>query len=890
MSIFNNHSTAEQLPGYTFLEVIYQGTRTTVYRALATVTQTPVVIKVLSQDYPKFLELVQFRNQYTITKNLSIPGIVRPLILKPYGNGYGLVMEDTGGIDLDQYLQQSSLSVGNVLRIATQLAEILHNLHHNQVVHKDIKPANILIHPDSKQVTLIDFSIASLLPKETQSLQSPTSLEGTLAYLAPEQTGRMNRAIDYRTDFYGLGVTLYQLLTGQLPFPGGDPLELIHCHMAKQPADITQVNPSVPKVVATIAQKLMAKNAEDRYQSALGLKHDLEQCLEQWEDLGSIGDFELGQQDLSDRFLIPDKLYGREAEVQALLHVFEAVSQGETAMMLVAGFSGIGKTAVINEVHKPITRQNGYFIQGKFDQFNRSTPFSAFVKAFRSLVEQLLSESDADLERWRHKILQAVGQEGQVIIDVIPELTQIIGKHTPLVELSGAAAQNRFNRLLNQFVRIFTTEEHPLVIFLDDLQWADSASLGLLKLLVGQSETGYLLVLGAYRDNEVFPAHPLMLTLAELQQNDDAEIETLTLAPLDSDNIAALVADTMLCSKQRAQSLAKLIFQKAQGNPFFSTQFLQGLHKDGWIAYAIDNACWQCDIAQVRQLALTNDVVAFMVDRLRKLNEDTQNVLKLAACIGNYFDLETLAVVCEQRQEEVATALWEALKEGLVIPQSETYKFFQGQKEAGAAVGSVAVDYRFLHDRVQQAAYALIPEAEQASTQYRIGRLLLVRMQDIDDDALLFNVVGYLNSGREFLMNTDEQQQLIQLNLAAAQKALSSTAYGATIDYCQLGIELLGADAWQAQYDLTLNLYQALGSAQLSNANYADLEITTGQAFAEITSATDRAEICVLQLVGCCLQGRYAEAIDWGLTGLRDLGVDIQEEQVPQLVDQEFAR
>ncbi|WP_413201442.1 protein kinase domain-containing protein, partial [Nostoc piscinale] len=380
----------------------------------------PVVIKLLAQDYPSFSELVQFRNQYTVTKNLPIAGIVQPLSLESLGNSYALVMEDFGSISLEQYLQQQPLSPTETLVIAIQIAEILHHLHQHRVIHKDIKPANILIHPDSKQVQLIDFSIASLLPKETQTIQNPNVLEGTLAYLAPEQTGRMNRGIDYRTDFYALGITLYQLLTRQLPFISKDPLELIHCHIAQVPMSVNQVNPDVPQMVAAIVAKLMAKNAEDRYQSAIGLKYDLEHCLSQYKETGTIAEFKLGQRDLSDRFIIPEKLYGRETEVQVLLDAFERVAVGTTELMLVAGFSGIGKTAVINEVHKPILRQRGYFIKGKFDQFNRNIPLGAFVQAFQDLVGQLLSESDVQLQTWKTQILAALGENAQVIVELIP--------------------------------------------------------------------------------------------------------------------------------------------------------------------------------------------------------------------------------------------------------------------------------------------------------------------------------------------------------------------------------------------------------------------------------------------------------------------------------------
>jgi serine/threonine protein kinase len=402
-----------------------------------------VVIKLLASEYPSFNELLQFRNQYTISKNLDILGIIYPLSLEAYGNGYILVMADTGGISLREYIKNSILSLEEFLAVAIQLSDILHDLHQNRVIHKDIKPANILIHPETKQVQLIDFSIASLLPKETQEIKSPNGLEGTLAYISPEQTGRMNRGIDYRSDFYSLGVTFYELLTGELPFISDDPMELVHCHIAKTPT--RGKREEIPQVLSDIVIKLMAKNAEDRYQNALGLRHDLETCLHQLKDTGKITYFAIGQRDLCDRFLIPEKLYGREVEVQMLLDAFDRVADGTSEMMLVAGFSGIGKTAVVNEVHKPITRQQGYFIKGKFDQFNRNIPFSAFVQALRDLMGQLLSESDTQLQTWKTKILAAVGDNGQVLIEVIPELEWVIGKQPIAPELSGSAAQNRFN-------------------------------------------------------------------------------------------------------------------------------------------------------------------------------------------------------------------------------------------------------------------------------------------------------------------------------------------------------------------------------------------------------------------------------------------------------------
>ncbi|MEH1779737.1 MAG: AAA family ATPase [Nostoc sp.] len=576
-------STFVSIPGYRIYDLLYNGSRTLVYRGYRETDELPVVIKLLKNPYPTFSELLSFRNQYTIAKNLNSPLIVQTYSLEPYQNGYALVMEDFGGISLKDWgvgsrewgVGGSVESLMEFLEIAIALCNTLDVLYRERIIHKDIKPANILINPETKQVKLIDFSIASLLPRETQTLINPNVLEGTLAYISPEQTGRMNRGIDYRTDFYSLGVTFYELLTGVLPFQSNDPMELVHCHIAKQPPSV--IRDEIPQVLSDIVMKLMAKNAEERYQSALGLKFDLENCLHQLQSTGIIKGFEIGKRDVCDRFIIPDKLYGRETEVENLLQAFERVSLGATEMMLVAGFSGIGKTAVVNEVHKPIVQQRGYFIKGKYDQFQRNIPFSAFVQAFRDLMGQLLTESDVQIQQWKSNILEAVGENGQVIIEVIPELSRIIGIQPAVPELSGTAAQNRFNSIFQKFISVFTTKKHPLVMFLDDLQWADSASFKLVELLMGE-DSGHLLLIGAYRDNEVSPIHPLMMTLEEMHKV-GAVINSITLQVLSENTLNRLVADTLNCIHDLATPLTQLIYQKTQGNPFFSTQFLKALYQ-----------------------------------------------------------------------------------------------------------------------------------------------------------------------------------------------------------------------------------------------------------------------------------------------------------------------
>ncbi|MEG4838798.1 AAA family ATPase [Microcoleus sp. B9-D4] len=864
-----------RISGYHLVEQLYCGSRTLVYRAIRETDQLPVVIKLLNRDYPSFSELLQFRNQYTIAKNLRLPGVVEPYNLESYRHSYALVMEDFGGISLRDYAQERKLTLAEILAIAIQITDILDGLYRNRVIHKDIKPANVLIHPETKQVQLIDFSIASLLPRETQEIQNPNVLEGTLAYISPEQTGRMNRGIDYRTDFYSLGATFYELLTGKLPFECDDPMELVHCHIAKQPPSIN--SKEIPQVVSDLVMKLMAKNAEKRYQSALGLKHDLERCLQQCQETGKIETFELGTRDVCDRFLIPEKLYGRETEVQILLNAFDRVANGTSELMLVAGFSGIGKTAVVNEVHKPIVRQRGYFIKGKFDQFNRNIPFSAFVQAFRDFMAQLLSESDAKIQEWKTQILEALGDSGQVIIEVIPELERIIGPQPPAPELSGIAAQNLFNLLFHKFIAVFTKKEHPLVIFLDDLQWADSASLKLMQLLVNESQLGYLLLLGAYRDNEVSPGHPLMLTLDEVRKA-GTTLNTITLAPLGQISLNQLVADTLVCDPDLAQTLTELVYQKTQGNPFFATQFLKALHQDGLITFENQSGHWQCDISKVREAALTDDVVLFMAQQLQKMPATTQSVLKLAACIGNQFDLATLAIVSESSETETATALWKALQEELIIPQSEVYKFYVGAQQAISETTTQTVAYRFLHDRVQQAAYSLIPEEERAIAHYQIGQLLLQQISAEAREERIFELVNQLNYGTILVVEQPEREELAQLNLTACHKARAATAYQAAREYATVGLKLLGTDAWQRQYEMTLSLYDLAAEVAFLAGDFEQMHQWIEAVIHHAKTPLEQVQVYQVKIQALVAHNKFVEAIAIGQSVFQMLGVNLPNE------------
>jgi predicted ATPase/signal transduction histidine kinase/GAF domain-containing protein len=877
-----------QLSGYRIIEELYRDPKTIVYRAeriddLLSENSRSVAIKVLSSMYPSDRDLLEFRHQYTIAKNLDLPGIVRHYSLEEYERGYALVMEDFGGISLAEYSHHNCLALVDVLNIAIELADILQAIGQQRIVHKDIKPANILIHPVTKQVKLIDFSIAFLLPRETQEMIDPNRLAGTLAYLSPEQTGRMNRGIDYRTDFYALGVTLYELLTGKLPFLTKDPIELIYCHLAQVAIPIHLVNVDIPLAISQLVAKLMAKNVEDRYQTALGIKYDLEQCLNQYQAISTVAEFELAQQDISDRFLIPERLYGREKDVQILLDAFERVSTGSSELLLVAGCSGIGKTAVIHEIHKPIVRQRGYFIKGKFDRFNRNRPFSAFVQAFRDLIGQLLSESDVQLANWNSQILTAVGENGQVLIEAIPELERIIGAQPPVPELLGTAAQNRFNWLFQKLIEVFTTSEHPLVLFLDDLQWADAASLQAIELLM-TGKKGYLLLLGAYRDNEVSPTHPLIVLLEKLQQASPV-VSEITLAPLTFEDTNRLVADTLHCATDRAKPLTESIDLKTHGNPLFITQFLKALYADGEIWFNPDGY-WECDIVKIQSLAITDDVVEFIAIQIQKLPIATQDVLKLAACIGDRFDLEVLSIVSEQSQL-ITMAVWNGLRAGLILPTSQIYKLNQDLADLPDLQDDVAggnrvfqlpaanSTYRFLHDRVQQAAYSLIPESQRQQTHLQIGRLLLADTPPEQQSERLFEMVNHFNTATRLIQQPAEREMVATLNLLAAQKAKAATAYAAAVGYALIGTQLLGKLAWQQQYQLALALYETLAETTFLNGDFDRVPALVNMVLARAKTPLDRAK-AYETLVRCQgIQKQYQQAISSGLEILQQLGIKI---------------
>lgn len=885
-------------PGYHVSQQIYESVNTLICRAIRDQDKQSFILKALKPDYPNPEELARFNQEYEIIRHLDVPGVIKAYGLEPYRNTLVLFLEDFGGASLNQWMEEqictgnTAVPLSQCLEVASKMAAALDQIHLSGVFHKNVNPSNVVFNSSTGELKLIDFGLATTLSRETPPLSAPQALEGTLAYLSPEQTGRMNRTVDYRTDFYSLGVTLYELLTGRLPFEAADALELVHSHLAKSPVAPRILDSTIPSVVSDLVLKLMAKAPEERYQSARGLKHDLDTCWRQLQTHGQILDFELGQQDRTDHFLIPEKLYGRETEVDTLLTAFNRVAHGHTEMVLVTGFSGIGKTAVINELHTPVVRQRGYFIKGKFDQLSHRIPFSALVQSFRDLMAQLLTESEEQRRQWRAKILSALGDSAQVICEVIPELERIIGPQPPVPGLTGEAAQTRFNLLFQNFIATFTTLEHPLVVFLDDLQWADLSSLKLMQVLMSESHTGYLLLLGAYRDNEVSPAHPLMLALEKIGQS-GAMLSTIHLAPLEQSDINQLIADTLGCSPELALPLTKLVYQKTSGNPFFNNQFLKALYEEKLITFDSEVGYWQCDVAQVNALALTDDVVEFMAQKLQRLPTGTQTVLKLAACIGNQFDLETLAIVCQRSEIETAVDLWQAVRAEVIFPQSEVYEFTQtgGYDLASAFFADANVQlptYQFLHDRVQQAAYSLIPEAERPIIHLNIGRLLYSQTPEAQLEERLFEITGQLNSGLSQISNLDERYTLTQLNLQAGQKAKSATAYPVAMDYLTTGLSLLPPDCWQTHYALTLSLYHELVEVALLTGDFEQMEEWAGLVLQQATTLLDKVKVYEVLIYADIARSQLQTALQRGLSVLEELGVTFPEQRGQAEVESAF--
>jgi len=810
------------------------------------------LMAVLATEHSTPLTFDRLAHEYALRDELDSAWAVRPLEIVREDGRILLVFEDPGGEPLDGLLG-APMELRQFLRLAISIATALGGLHQRGLIHKDLKPDHMLVNCDDGAVRFTGFGIATRLPRERQALTPPEIIAGTLAYMAPEQTGRMNRSMDSRSDLYALGVTFYEMLVGILPFAASDPLEWVHCHIARQPMPPATRMTTIPVPVSQIIMKLLAKAAEDRYQSAAGLKSDLQRCLATWEAGRRIDTFALGERDMPDRPFIPEKLYGRARELEILISAFERVVKGGAPeLVLVSGPSGIGKSSVVNELHKVLIPPRGLFESGKFDQHKRDIPYSTLAQAFQNLIRRLLGKSDAELALWRDALRDALGPNGRLMTDLVPELRLIIGDQPPVPELEPQQSQSRFQLVFRRFIGAFAQPDHPLALFLDDLQWLDAATLDLLEDVLIRSDLRHLLLIGAYRDDEVDATHPLMRKLAGLRQT-GATVREICLKPLTRNDLGQLIAAALRCEQVRVAPLALLVHDKTASNPFFVMQFLRALAEEDLFTFDHDTACWRWNLESIHAKGYTENVVDLMVGKLQRLPSETRQALQLLACLGNVAPMELLSIALGTSEEEVDAALWEALRQGLV------------ERLGG--------HYKFAHDRVQEAAYSLIPEASRAQTHLRIGRLLAAQTPPEKREEAIFEIVNQLNRGAELITEREERIELAELNLVASKRAKASTAYASALTYLHIAAEVLPEDGWEHRHELVFALA----------FNRAECEFLTGQlsvaeerlaALSKRAAATvEQASVTCLQMDVCTTLNQSGRAVAVGLDYLRHVGI-----------------
>lgn len=862
------------LTGYESLSLLREGSACSTYRAKRIRDGLPVVLKKLRAEHPAPEDIAGLRREYELLRKVDVPSVIKAHALENQGWQWALVLEDFGGQSLDVLQVERPWVLEERLEVAIEIVRGLGELHARNIIHKDLTPANIVWNPATGTVKLIDLGIATMLSRERPLAKSLGHIEGTLLYLAPEQTGRVNQALDHRADLYSLGATLCEFIAGSPPFPMTDLMELVHAHIARVPVDLHTRRTDVPQVVSDIVMRLLEKNPDARYQSTFGLQADLEDCLSTLRRLGTIESFEIGKHDITERFQVPEQMIGRERELAKLLGAFDSVSapasdaKSSATICLVTGYSGIGKTTLVNELHKPILERRGYFLSGKFDQFQRQTPYSAFAAALGSLVQQILGERADAVEEWRCKILAALGANARLLVDIIPDLELVIGEQPPVADLEPEQARNRFHHAFASLIRVFAAPEHPLTILLDDMQWADEASLGLLERLFVDEQSLCLFFIAAYRDGEVDALHPLAITIAALDAA-QVPIERIPLQPLELPDVAQIVAHAVGRPISEVQDLARIVRQKTEGNPLFVGELLRSLYEEGLLYFDRTAGRWAFSVEQIAARGIADNVVDLVVKKLRRMPEETQRAIELSACIGNQFDLETLRIVLGVSPAEAFQRILPAVQEGFVAATS-------GLVLAGTSDDPALVvrEFRFVHDRVQQASYNLIDETERAKLHLRMGELLLAD-ESVNRSDSLFRIVDHLNQGRARIEDQDKRLELARLNVEAARRARSSLAMSAARGYLEAGITCLGESAWNDHYELAFELHRSLVEALYLNGDYEACEAHGNATLKRAQSSFDKADVYLTIVAERTIRARYADALPAAKEALSLFGVDV---------------
>jgi predicted ATPase/two-component sensor histidine kinase len=828
---------------------------------------TPLLVLASASAQPSSTLLERLQHARSLRGELDPSWSARPVDLVDQGGRPTLISEDPGAEVLARHVGRP-WSTAAFLSLAVGVSAALRQLHARGLIHKDIKPAHILADLATGAAWLTGFGIASRLPRERQPPEPPDVIAGTLAYMAPEQTGRMNRSIDSRSDLYALGVVFYEMLTGTLPFTAVDPMEWVHCHIARAPSPFQSGGRAIPQPIADIVMKLLAKTAEERYQTAAGLARDLRRALEEWTSTGRLQPFVLGEHDASDRLLIPEKLYGRDAEVGTLLASLErVVTGGDTELVLVSGYSGIGKSSVVNELHKVLVAPRGLFASGKFDQYNRDIPYATLVQAFQVLIRQILGKSDEEISGWRERLSQALGGQGQLITNLVPELELVLGKQPPVPEVAPKDAQARFQLVVRRFLSVFARAEHPLALFLDDLQWLDSATLDLLEHLLSEGDVRHLLLVGAYRDNEVGPAHPLAGTLERLRRS--SGVKEIVLAPLEIDDIAALCSHTLRAGPGAVAPLAELVHEKTGGNPFFAIQFIGTLVEEQLLAFDPAAASWHWDIESIRAKGFTDNVVDLMARRLDRFPAGTRRALQKLACLGNSARTATLSLVYGLPEDGIHDALREVIQSGLVLRTS--------------------TGFAFLHDRVHEAAYAMIAESERAAEHLRIGNLLAEHTPPEELDENIFEIVNHLNRGATLIERPESRDRVAALARIAGRRAKASTANAAAHAYVAFGRSLLGPESWERNFRLTFDLELQLADCEFVIGALDEAEDRLNRLGARASTLTDRAAVIFQQTnLYTAMAGKIDRAVEICLGYLRHVGIDWSAHPSREMVQEEY--
>lgn len=831
--------------GFSALHLIYEGKSNIIYQGIRDLDNQAIVLKTISPQQNCNSNIAQLIHEHTILTHLDNQNkespVVRLLDLIYENNVPFIVLEKAGDTPLRVSTNKGPIALDDFFPLAIQLVQAIKEIHRNHITHRDIKPDNIMIDTEGKILKLIDFSAATRMSQNNS--EDNTDLEfakGSLSYMSPEQTGRLNRTVDYRTDFYSLGITLYEMLVAKLPFEKKDPLELIYSHLAENPVPIHILNPDIPKQLSILVLKLMAKTPEERYTSAVGILADLENCYTQWTAEKNILPFPLGTQDKQDKLQLPQKLYGRSEQIKKLLSIYDHTNKNRTvSLLLLSGEPGIGKTSLIKELYKPIVNTKGYFVEGKFDQHQHSIAYSAFITAFEQLIHRILKEPKDKLNYLKQNLIRGFKGNGQLIIDLVPTLELLIGPQPPLPEVSPHAMQNRFVYTMQNFVRILAQPHHPLVIFIDDWQWADSASLNLLKILLVDSGIQNLFIIAAYRDDKKEDIIPFQLSVDVLKEQLPT-IYSIQLYPLTIDDIQELLQDALNLPPRELLTLSETIFDKTQGNPFFINIFLETLYQNRLIRFDDKKQRWNWKPELIKEQSHTSNVLNFIIEKIDKLPPDIQNILKIAACIGYTFDARLVAHVLGIPLPQILRKLSICIESNFVssvrnnhefyesIENSEEYKKIledheSSEEECGRSHFQ-RILYRFTHDRVQQVCYSLIDHDTLKTTHLAIGRYLKDFPSNDDTGGQVAEMLNHLNFGADLVEDSEEREEIAELNLVVGKRAKATSAYELSCSYFLSGIGHLSANAWGESYSLIFSLYHEFAYSQFLCGDFAQAE------------------------------------------------------------------